>query len=163
MKQLTGNLISLAEDGHFDVIVHGCNCFHAMGGGIAAEISRRYPSAAQADRETDYGSRNKLGNFSYVSVQTEGKSPFIIVNGYTQHRWSGSKDVFEYQAFDTLLNRLTSFLFKLHNSEERTIRVGFPKIGCGLAGGDESRILPKIQEFAKNIHPWCSVTLVTLG
>lgn len=163
MKTTIGNLITLAEGGHFDVIVHGCNCFHAMGGGIAAEIARKYPVAEEVDRLTEHGSRDKLGNFSYAEVYKEGKSPFTIVNGYTQHRWSGSKDVFEYEAFETLLNRLVSFLYNTYEKQGRVIEVGLPKIGCGLARGDEGRILPMIEKFAKDVSPWATVTVVSLS
>ena len=38
MKIISGNLITLALEGHFDVIVHGCNCFGVMGAGIAAQM-----------------------------------------------------------------------------------------------------------------------------
>ena len=32
MKTIKGNLITMAKEGKFDVIVHGCNCYHVMGG-----------------------------------------------------------------------------------------------------------------------------------
>lgn len=35
MKTMLGDLLSLAIDGRFDVIVHGCNCQCTMGAGIA--------------------------------------------------------------------------------------------------------------------------------
>ena len=38
MKTTNGNLITKAIKGDFDVIVHGCNCFHNMGGGIAKQV-----------------------------------------------------------------------------------------------------------------------------
>jgi len=31
LKHATGNLIDMAEQGQFDVIVHGCNCLNTMG------------------------------------------------------------------------------------------------------------------------------------
>lgn len=158
MKTIKGNLITLAEKGHFDVIVHGCNCFHAMGGGIAAEIAKRYPEAEQADNETLRGDRKKLGTFSYA-VTNNGEG-FIIINAYTQFRWSGYTDVFEYEAFDTFLNRLVSFLHKLYSQLGREVRIGFPKIGCGLARGNEQRIIEMLENFCASISPWASATLV---
>jgi O-acetyl-ADP-ribose deacetylase (regulator of RNase III) len=44
---ICGDLIRLAILGNFDVIVHGCNCFKTMGGGIAAQIKRVFPKAYQ--------------------------------------------------------------------------------------------------------------------
>jgi O-acetyl-ADP-ribose deacetylase (regulator of RNase III) len=162
MKQLKGNLLDLAEQGQFDIIVHGCNCFHAMRSGIAAEIARRYPEAEQVDSQTEHGSRKKLGHFSYAFVERKDKHPFYIVNAYTQYKWSGYTDVFEYQDFDTVLNRLVPYLHQLHKLKGDTVNIGFPKIGCGLARGDESRIVPMIENFAKSISPWATVALVTL-
>ena len=38
LKHAKGNLLDLAEAGEFDIVVQGCNCFCAMGGGIAREL-----------------------------------------------------------------------------------------------------------------------------
>ena len=132
-----------------------------MGGGIAREIATRYPAAEEADKNTEYGSRAKLGNFSYALVQAE-KSEFTIINAYTQYKWSGYRDVFEYSAFETFLNRLCSFLKNHPRKDESPVKVGFPKIGCGLAGGNEKRILSMLERFSKDVSPWAEVTLVTL-
>lgn len=162
MKQLKGDLLELAESGMFDVIVHGCNCFHAMGGGIAAKIASLYPEAEEADNQTVKGSREKLGNFSHAYIERPGKHSFTIVNAYTQYRWSGFQDVFEYEAFESFLNRLCAYASKLQKDKGNTLNIGFPKIGCGLARGDESRIIPMIESFSKDTHPWASVSLVYL-
>lgn len=162
MKWITGNLLHLADEGKFDVIVHGCNCYHAMGGGIARSIAIAYPEAKAADLQTRYGSREKLGNFSHAVIKRRVGQPFHIVNGYTQFGISGYKDVFEYEAFETLLNRLSGFLYQLHEDKGSTLRIGFPKIGCGLARGDESRIIPMIEKFARDVSPWGEVSLVSL-
>lgn len=160
MKKIKGDLLALAEEGQFDIIVHGCNCFHAMGGGIAAKIAFKYPEAEQADDATVKGSREKLGNFSHCLVSRPGKQDFTIVNAYTQYKWSGFEDVFEYEAFETFLNRLCAFLTPLAKEKERKIRVGFPKIGCGLARGDERRIISMLETFSKDASEIASVTLV---
>ena len=39
MKTITGDLIKLAQDGVFDVIIHGCNCQNTMGAGIAKTVN----------------------------------------------------------------------------------------------------------------------------
>lgn len=31
MKEIEGDLLMLAKQGHFDVVVHGCNCFVIWG------------------------------------------------------------------------------------------------------------------------------------
>lgn len=58
MKKLKGDLIALALEGEFSVIVHGCNCQCAMGKGIAKTIKTRFPEAYQADLKTKKGDRD---------------------------------------------------------------------------------------------------------
>ena len=160
LQTIEGNLLTLAEGGQFDVIVHGCNCFHAMKSGIAGQIAKKFPLAVAADKTTEYGSKDKLGKWSDALVEGNGGNPFLIINAYTQHTYSRNKDVFEYRAFDTLLNRLCGYLGQLANEFPTPIRIGFPKIGCGLAGGDEALIVAKLEQFAKDVKPWAVVTLV---
>lgn len=127
MKCKKGDLIKLALDGDFDVIVHGCNCFCAMGAGIALQIRQVFPKAYEADRETKSGDKTKLGKYSWALVNG-GESPLIVVNGYTQYHYNGKGILADYKAVEKLFNRLkTDFQGK---------RFGYPKIGSGLAGGD---------------------------
>ena len=123
MKETTGNLIDLAAGGRFDVIVHGCNCFGNMGGGIAREISRRYPAALEADRATPRGDRGKLGTTS-----TAAADGFTIVNAYTQYDTTGPQPRVDYDA----VGRAFAEVKQRFGGQ----RIGYPLIGCGLAGGD---------------------------
>jgi O-acetyl-ADP-ribose deacetylase (regulator of RNase III) len=141
-RHTTGNLIDLAEAGEFDVIVHGCNCFNTMGGGIAREIRSRYSDASRVDSQTVRGDYNKLGSFTKVDIANKGKM-FTIVNAYTQYKISTGEDVFEYTAFQLILEKL-AYLYG-----ER--RIGLPYIGMGLAGGDRDLILAMIDGFADNV------------
>lgn len=150
LKHVKGNLLDLAEQGKFSVIIHGCNCFHAMGAGIAKEIATRYPEAKEADDKTVPYNCDKLGTFSSASINNK----FLLVNAYTQYAPSKvSTDVFEYTAFQLILEKLARML----PSE----RYGLPYIGMGLAGGDSNIIIPMIESFAEKItKTGGSVTLV---
>ena len=152
LKHTKGNLLDLAEAGEFDIVVQGCNCFNTMGGGIAREIRERYPAAALFDNETEKGDYNKLGNYTLVYPEfTNGK--FLIVNAYTQYNMSRGTDVFEYVAFELILQKL------IHTYGDK--RIGFPYIGMGLAGGDPELILAAIEWFAMRVaKKGGSVTLV---
>lgn len=104
MKVVIGDLLKLAEEGNFDIIVHGCNCFTTMGGGIAKQIKTAYPGAYAVDAETINGDSKKLG--TYTKFDT-GK--FIIINAYTQYLYNRKgefHDVFEYDHFNTILENL---------------------------------------------------------
>jgi O-acetyl-ADP-ribose deacetylase (regulator of RNase III) len=136
MKIVKGNLLDLAYDGEFDVIVHGCNCFCAMGGGIAREIAERFPEARVEDTKTTRGDYDKLGNYTRVEIDDF----FVIVNAYTQYQMSTGEDVFEYDAFKLILQKLAR--------RYPTSRFGFPAIGMGLAGGNKTRIMGMLAEFS---------------
>lgn len=156
-----GNLLDLAEAGLFDVVVQGCNCFNTMGGGIAREIRERYPEVAAADMETVKGDYKKLGNwttgYAWFNLH-KGDEPdnFVIINAYTQYNMSRGTDVFEYTAFQLILEKLT-FVYPGK-------RFGFPYIGCGLAGGEKDIIIPMIEWFAKRVTlEGGIVTLIEFG
>ena len=129
MKVIFGNLLTLAEQGHFDIIVHGCNCLNAMGRGIALTIKNQFPEAYAADCTTVRGDRNKLGTYSYATVQRNGNT-FTIVNAYTQydHRPKTSGINADYQAIQSVMTQIKRD-FTGH-------RIGMPLIGAGLAKGD---------------------------
>ncbi len=140
LKHAKGNLLDMAEAGDFDVVVQGCNCFNAMGGGIAREIAERFPEAKQEDRKTQAGDYNKLGTWTQVEID----DTFIIVNAYTQYETSiAGEDVFEYTAFQLILQKLTVIY--------GTKRIGLPYIGMGLAGGNRARIISMIEQFAEQV------------
>lgn len=154
LKHAKGNLLDLAERGEFDIIVQGCNCFNAMGGGIAKEIRARYPEVAAVDAKTQRGDYNKLGNWtSELVIRNNGTSVFQVINAYTQYGVSTTKDMFEYLAFGLILQKLS------HQFEDK--RIGLPYIGMGLAGGKKETILPMIEYFAEELaKTGGSVTLV---
>ena len=146
LNHTKGNLIDLAEQGEFDVIVHGCNCLNTMGSGIAAEIRERYPEAYEADTalstqiEGDTNSQvQKLG--CYTSHLVKGDHKFLIINAYTQVMFSPRGiDHFEYASFEVILKKMLN--------EYGIFNIGFPRIGQGLAGGNPERINQMLSDFA---------------
>ena len=154
LKHTKGNLLDLAEAGEFDIVVQGCNCFNTMGGGIAREIRERYPLVASVDMQTGCGDYNKLGN--WTECDAGEKSRFTVINAYTQYNMSQGTDVFEYTAFELILQKLCHAY--------GTKKIGLPYIGMGLAGGDKEVILEQIEYFAQKVAAkGGSVTLVEFG
>lgn len=135
MKTIKGDLLTLAQNGHFDVIVHGCNCFHTMGAGIAKTIAMKYPQALLADKATAKGQKDKLGNISTADIVDSG-SEFTIVNAYTQFHWKGNGRRADYDAIRSCFEKI------VHTFPNA--RIGYPLIGAGLAGGDWNTIAPII-------------------
>ena len=145
LQIIKGNLLDRAEEGAYDYIMHGCNCFHMMGSGIAGEIARRYPEAARVDREnTAYGEPSKLGYYSVTSVFESQRimkpkqlgwedkptytsvtldKPFTILNCYTQYRPGPD---FIPSIFPYLITEL--------NEGYPGSTIGLPAIGCGIGG-----------------------------
>jgi len=141
MKKIKGDLITLANNGEFDLIMHGCNCFCNMGGGIAKTIKQYFPEAYQADLQTEKGDKSKLGKISWIETKTQhGK--LIIVNGYTQFKWGGSGRQADYDAIRKVFENI-----KVKFSG---LRIGYPAIGAGLAGGDWEIISKIIDEELEN-------------
>ncbi|MEM0923296.1 MAG: phosphatase [Pseudomonadota bacterium] len=136
MRRIEGDLIQLALDGAFDVIVHGCNCFHAMNAGFAKPIAQGFPEALEADKANPYGDAGKLGTISTAEIR-RGKAHFTIVNAYTQHHWRGDGRKVSYDAVDTCFRAIAAAFPE--------VRIGYPMIGAGLAGGDWLVIAPLIE------------------
>lgn len=155
MKEIKGNLVSLAKSGEFDVIVHGCNCFCAMGAGIAAEIKDEFPLAYKADLATEKGAISKLGTYSQATETMKNGHHVTVINAYTQYGFgnfgiklnherkkANPEVLFEYDAFEKILHQL--------KSEFKGKRIGFPFIGSGLAKGNKAKIDRYIKAILKD-------------
>jgi O-acetyl-ADP-ribose deacetylase (regulator of RNase III) len=137
VKIVRGDLLEMASTGRFDVIVHGCNCQCRMGRGIAAAIRERFPEAYDADLATAKGDVSKLGTLSQALVTRENMR-FTVVNAYTQRHWAGSGVLADYDAIRRV--------FRAMRSQFHGQRIGYPRIGAGLAGGDWVAIAAIIDE-----------------
>lgn len=137
MNTVKGDLIALALEGCFEVIVHGCNCFCTMSAGIARAIQDEFPEAYAADLVTIKGDRNKLGDFSLATVKRHDRE-ITIVNGYTQFHFHGQEVLVDYEAIRNLFAKI--------KKQFSGRRIGYPKIGAGLGGGDWLRISAIIDE-----------------
>jgi O-acetyl-ADP-ribose deacetylase (regulator of RNase III) len=137
MKTVKGDLIKLAIQGEFDVIVHGCNCFCTMGAGIALTIKQHFPAAYKADLATVKADKSKLGTISFVEIESSDKK-LIVVNAYTQYHWKGKDGKADYQAIRDV--------FKAIKMQFSGLKIGYPAIGAGLAAGDWKLISSIIEE-----------------
>ena len=189
--EVDGCLISMAKEGKFDVIAHGCNCFCTMAAGIAPQMDKAFGCGnfklERKDDEVSYygegngdwsiikalndnkGDINKLGNIDYKKVvysttlkhiiggyscpKPADLLEFYVVNAYTQYRYGvnhkdGVSKPVDYEAI-TMVMRKMNVVFK-------GLKIGLPKIGAGLAGGDWNRIRNIIQTELKD----CQVVVV---
>ncbi len=121
---IDGDLVKDAEQ--FDVIGHCCNCFCTMGSGIAPQIKAKFPEAYEADCATTKGDKGKLGTISY----TETTNP-IVVNLYGQYDYTGRRQNKMDLDYDALKSALILMKEKFSGK-----KIGLPRLGAGLAGGD---------------------------
>lgn len=127
MQVVQGDLLELASQGRFDVLVHGCNCFCTMGAGLAKGVRTAFPEAFEADRATKKGDPKKLGTFSAVLI-TRLPHPLWVVNAYTQLDYRGPGVRVSYDAVEAA--------FKQISVQFSGLRIGYPRLGAGLGGGD---------------------------
>lgn len=80
------DLVELAYEGKFDVVVHGCNCFGVMGAGIAKTLNERFGGIPlQRDRTTARGEYNKLGTYSVAHLGYDGVHQFPAIEILCNH------------------------------------------------------------------------------
>ena len=167
MQIVNGNLLDMAEEGFFDVIVHGVNCFCKQKSGIAKQMVERYlTNEFPKEYYTNSGDYNKLGTIDYKFAFEESnyktgvfnmipmfRRGFVIVNAYTQfdyQRDTHPKDTV-YLNYNALRMCLDKINFKFKGK-----RIGLPKIGCGKAKGDWNTVKFLIETQLKD----CDVTIV---
>lgn len=149
MKDIYGDLVELAKEGKFDVIIHGCNTYQTMGKGIAKQIKEAFPDMYKADKNfgtpADY---NKLGCYSSAALTLEGGKRILGINAYTQpDYWSkGDPEDKRYVDYDAV--RLVFRKIK-HDYGNKGFKFGFPLIGAGLARGEWSTIANIIEDEMK--------------
>lgn len=108
-----------------------------MGAGIAKGIRAAFPAAYEADLATTRGDRSKLGTCTWAEIERD-VSPLIVVNAYTQFDYQGGGPKLNYDALRSCFRWI-----KKHHSAKK---IGLPKIGAGLAGGDWLTIAAIIDE-----------------
>lgn len=147
MKYVKGDLLALTEQGKFDIIIHGCNCHNTMGSGVARQIADRYPNVKAVDALTRKSDRAKLGLFTGATVWRPSAA-FDVINLYTQYDYyPRNVDHFDYDAFRRGLYQIKL----LYDMNPMAVpRIGIPKIGAGLAGGDWERIEAIIDSIGFN-------------
>lgn len=149
LKYKVGNMLDAWDKGEVNIILQGCNCFCAFGKGLALEIQNRYPEAHEADKKTQYASKDKLGSFSFINP----KENTFLINMYTQYHWikglnnepmitKNGKKVFVLANYDAIRKGMIA----LREKFSKELSFGIPKIGAGLANGDWSIIETIIKE-----------------
>ena len=142
MEIVKGDLIALALQGKFNVIVHGCNCFCNMNMGIAKTVKENFPEAYEADLRTKKGDRGKLGKISWGISLVNGKE-LVIVNAYTQFEYWGKGRKVDYDAIRSCFEEI--------GKRVPAKSIGMPKVGTGYGGGDWEQIYGIVAKIIKKV------------
>jgi O-acetyl-ADP-ribose deacetylase (regulator of RNase III) len=167
-QEIEGDLIQLALQGSFDVIVHGCNCFCLQKAGIAAVMSKTFHTDRfEMEHYTGHG---KLGTIDFETVvigkntnwllskykNNADEPEIIVVNAYTQYQPGANLD---YEALTLCLRKI--------NHEFKGKHIGLPQIGCGIAGGVWDKYHTPQEELYRDVRTIiqqelkdCKVTVV---
>jgi O-acetyl-ADP-ribose deacetylase (regulator of RNase III) len=165
-KEIDGDLIKMFQNGEFDVIAHGCNCFATMGAGIALTVGKQFPEAKLADEQLAIpNGRQRLGKLSYTEIETTKNKRWenpLLFNLYTQYNPGPD---FRMKAFISSIRAMKrtikSEMVYMNDDkkivwEPSNIRIGLPLIGCGIAGGDWG----EVSEVIKNELSEFDVTII---
>lgn len=162
-KEINGEIVNLSLEMNFDVIGHGLNCQNVQRSGVAKRMSFFFRTDTfPMEKPAFYGDYNKLGCIDYKGFIIKDKSvrftekteipDLIVVNCYQQYYYATHPDnngiPLDYDALRLCLRKINR-IFKGK-------RIGLPKIGCNLAGGDWTIVKPMIQEELKD----CDVTII---
>lgn len=129
-RLVEGDLIKSALRGDVSVIIHGANIHNKMGSGFAKSLKEAFPEAYAADCATRAGDRKKMGTFTSCTVERSGRE-IRIFNAYVQERYGRDESVL-YVDYEAVRKSLGAIAKVLPNAS----RVGYPKLGHGLANGD---------------------------
>ena len=133
------------------IIAHICNDIGGWGKGFVVAISRRWPAPEAAYRRwhreranNDFG----LGAIQLVEVARDLHIANMI--GQRGIKTGSNGPPIRYDAVEQCLTRLASEARSLGAS------VHMPRIGCGLAGGEWSRIEPLLDKtlIAADVDTW---------
>ena len=123
-------------------IIHQANCHCTMRSGIAAQITRLYPEAVEADCKTKVGDPAKLGTFTIAHAK-DGK---YIYNLYGQYNFGKQLRQTHYEGF---YRAMESIYRDVLSKDLTTASVPY-NIGCGLAGGSWRIVEAIIRDIWEN-------------
>ncbi len=123
------------------IIAHVCNDLGGWGMGFVLALSKRWPSPEAAHRA--WFAAGKAGGFALGAVQFVPVRHYLWVAnmvGQRGNKRGSSGPPIRYWALALCLQQLAAKSLELGAS------VHLPRIGCGLAGGDWSKVEPLIDE-----------------
>lgn len=157
-KYKIGDLIEAVKNGEVNVFAHGCNCYCTMGSGIAPLIKEAFPKMYAADLKTEKGDKSKLGTFTMAFLKNGSTAGFNLYSQYGYNRRKQGLRDLDYNALYDSMVEMKKALEVFTDGSVDKYKIGFPKIGAGLAGGDWN----VIEAMIKSVFHDCDVTVYVL-
>lgn len=139
MIEIKGDLFKEINNGRYDVLVHGCNCFNSFISDTAKRIKAIYPQAYEADKNTVKNDRGKLGGFSAGTILCNN-NPLLIVNAYTHFHYLKQYSQLDYVALNMVCKKIAN---RFSNVE----RIIMPNLGDGFGNGEWEDVKPIIMKY----------------
>jgi O-acetyl-ADP-ribose deacetylase (regulator of RNase III) len=136
-----GCLIAAFKNKEIDVLAHGVNCQGVMGSGVAKLVRKYWPDVFEQYIDwIDHTKEYFIGGTPLGSVcsKSVGRGQFIS-NLYTQDYYGS--DGKKYVMYDAIAESFSHLLLHFN-----THKIGIPKIGAGLGGGNWTIIEALINE-----------------
>lgn len=145
MQTHIGDILSVEKG----IIVHGCNAQGVMKSGIAKDIREKYPKVYKDYKAHEEKTGLKLGDIVYTYI----KDDLLIASIITQEFYGRDKDVV-YVDYDAIEQAFLSIGLV---ASLKKLDVHVPLIGCGLANGKWSEVMPRIEgafHQGEGLHLW---------
>lgn len=154
MEIIIGDLIDVALEGRLDIVAQGCNCQNKQKSGVAKKMAEVFRTDSfRLEQPRFKGDMMKLGDIDGERrLVANGKKEITVYNCYTQYYYGRNHEDGVEKPID--YNALTLCMKKLnHLYKGKNLTLGLPYIiGCGLAGGDEERVLKILEEELTDLN-----------
>lgn len=145
VKFHTDDIVKFIRDNKPNGVVHGCNCFHVMGGGVARVLDKSLEGKL-LEADIAYGKRGDINKLGESSFYFDEANYVWYCNLYSQHGFMGS-DGGVYVHWQSVSDGLEYIIDFLSCQFQGDIDLAIVPIGTGLAGGDMSDFLAIIDDI----------------
>jgi O-acetyl-ADP-ribose deacetylase (regulator of RNase III) len=140
MNYIKGDATSPQAKG-VKMICHVCNDLGGWGKGFVLALSRRWPEPEREYRA--WHAKRSENDFGLGAVQLVQVEPYVWIANMVAQRGmkrGSSGPPIRYDALAECLDRVAA------KAKELGASLHMPRIGCGLAGGDWSRVGPLVEQ-----------------
>lgn len=151
IQYVIGDVVEAFKAGDIKTIAHQTNCFSRMKSGVAGAIAKEFPEVIKEDFHFHENEpMKKLGDVCFVKTRCG-----IVVNLYGQYRY-GREPGRRYTDYYALRQACAkaNLIFSICS---KPTKLGIPKIGAGLGGGDWNIIVNILQEEFLSAKIYCYI------